>query len=485
MDDRAKRFRAWDALEGRQEIVSPETVLPEDDLVFFLLDTIPQLDLSAFYAYYSTDGRGQPPFSVEMMVTLLVYSYSVGVFSSRKIAAACERNLAFLAIVGPDRPDFRTISEFRKHHAAAMRPLFIEVLRVAGELGMVKLGNLSTDGTKIEANASRHKAMSYGYMFKELARLENEIEQLLAQADRVDAEQDAALGSRRGDELPEELKRREDRLAKIREAKARLEAEARARATEEQRERDAAEAERQAAGKKRRGKAPAPVDPTPDDKAQTNFTDSDAKIMKRSNKGFDYCYNGQAAVDGANQIIVAAETTADANDKRQAVPLAKAAMANLAAAGIERPRDEQGQPLSIPNTADTGYYSAENVQGVAEAGLDPYFAVGRDKHHAPQADPSAAAPSGSADASSTPADSGGTADENPKAAMAKKLRTATGRALYAARKHIVEPVFGQIKRVRGFRKFLLRGLELVSAEWQLICLTHNLLKIWRHVSSVP
>ena len=163
MDDRAKRFRAWDALEGRQEIVSPETVLPEDDLVFFLLDTIPQLDLSAFYAYYSTDGRGQPPFSVEMMVTLLVYSYSVGVFSSRKIAAACERNLAFLAIVGPDRPDFRTISEFRKHHAAAMRPLFIEVLRVAGELGMVKLGNLSTDGTKIEANASRHKAMSYGY----------------------------------------------------------------------------------------------------------------------------------------------------------------------------------------------------------------------------------------------------------------------------------------------------------------------------------
>ncbi len=377
MDDRAKRFRASDALEGRQEIVSPETVLPEDDLVFFLLDTIPQLDLSAFYAYYSTDGRGQPPFSVEMMVTLLVYSYSVGVFSSRKIAAACERNLAFLAIVGPDRPDFRTISEFRKHHAAAMRPLFIEVLRVAGELGMVKLGNLSTDGTKIEANASRHKAMSYGYMLKELARLEKEIEQLLAQADRVDGEQDAALGSRRGDELPEELKRREDRLAKVREAKARLEAEARARAAEEQRERDAAEAERQAAGKKRRGKAPAPVGPTPGDKAQTNFTDSDARI-----KGFDYCYNGQAAVDSANQIIVAAETTTDANGKRQAVPLAQAAMANLAAAGIERPRDEQGQPLPIPNTADTGYYSAENVQGVAAAGLDPYFAVGRDKHHA-------------------------------------------------------------------------------------------------------
>lgn len=467
MDDRAKRFRAWDAFKGRQEIVSPETVLPEDDLVFFLLDTVPELDLSAFYEYYSTDGRGQPPFSVEMMVTLLVYSYCVGVFSSRKIAAACERNLAFLAIVGDDRPDFRTISEFRKHHRDAMRPLFIEVLRMAGELGMVKLGNLSTDGTKIEANASRHKAMSYGYMLKELARLEEEIEQLLAQADCVDSEQDAALGSRRGDGLPDELKRREQRVEKIREAKQRLEAEARERAAEEQRQREAAEAERQASGKKRRGKEPAPVDPTPADKAQTNFTDPEAKIMKSSNKGFDYCYNAQAVVDSENQIIVAAETTAAANDKQQAVPLAETTVANLAAAGIERPLDDQGQPLPIPNTADSGYYSEENVKGVTAAGLDPYFAIGRQKHHASEADSLA-----------------GTSDETPKSAMAQKVRTATGRALYAARKHIVEPVFGQIKRVRGFRKFLLRGMKYVSAEWQLICLTHNLLKIWRHVSSV-
>ena len=479
MDDRAKRFRTWDALDGRQEILSPETVLPEDDLVFFLLDTIPQLDLSAFYEYYSTDGRGQPPYSVEMMVTLLVYSYSVGVFSSRKIAAACERNLAFLAIVGQERPDFRTISEFRKHHRAAMQPLFIEVLRMAGELGMVKLGNLSTDGTKIEANASRHKAMSYGYMTKELARLEEEIAQLLNQAACVDAEQDAALGSRRGDELPEELKRREDRLAKIREAKERLEAEARERAAEEQRQRDAAEAERQATGKKRCGKEPAPVDPTPKDKAQTNFTDPDAKIMKCSNKGFDYCYNAQSVVDGEHQIIVAAEVTAAANDKQQAVPLAQAVVDNLAAAAIERPRDDQGQPLPIPNTADNGYYSEENVRGVAAVGLDPYFAAGRQKHHAPGTD-AIGATAASAGVSTTSV----VGEETPKAAMAKKLRTPTGRALYAARKHIVEPVFGQIKQIRGFRKFLLRGQELVSAEWQLICLTHNLLKIWRHVSSV-
>jgi transposase len=466
MDDRTCRCRPWDALKGRQELVSPETVLPEDDLVFFLLDTIPELDLTAFYEYYSTDGRGQPPFSVEMMVTLLVYSYCVGVFSSRKIAAACERNLAFLAIVGDDRPNFRTISEFRKHHREAMRALFIEVLRMAGELGMVKLGNLSTDGTKIEANASRHKAMSYGYMVKELARLEQEIEQLLAQAERVDAEQDAALGSRRGDALPEELKRREQRVAKIRKAKQRLEAEAQARAAEEQRQRDVAEAQRQAAGERRRGKEPAPVDPTPADKAQTNFTDPEAKCMKTSNKGFDYCYNGQAVVDREHQIIVAAEITAAANDKQQAVPMAQAAVSNLDAAGIERPRDEQGQPLPIPNTGDSGYYSEANVEGVTAAGLDPYFAVGRQKHHA----------------SEVPIPANGS-DGSPKDAMAKKLRTPTGRALYAARKHIVEPVFGQIKHLRGFRKFLLRGKERVCAEWQLVCLTHNLLKIWRHVSS--
>ena len=465
MEDRRQQFRAWDGMDGRREIFCPEESLPPDDLVFFLLDLIPQLDLSAFYAFYSQDRRGQPPFSVELMATLLIYSYSVGVFSSRKIAAACERNLAFLAIVGNDRPDFRTISEFRKHHQAAMKPLFVEVLRVAGELGMVQLGNLSTDGTKIEANASRHKAMSYGYMTKDLERLRAEIDQLLANADRTDAEQDAALGSRRGDELPEELKRREERIAKIQAAKARLEAEARARADAEQRERDAATARREAEGKSRSGRPPAPIDPTPDDKAQTNFTDPEAKIMKRSNKGFDYCYNAQAVVDSAHQIIVAAETTAAANDVQQAVPLATAAVANLAAAGLDLPRDAQGQPQLIPNTADSGYFSETNIAGATAAGFDPYYATGRQKHHAPEApltEPAAET------------------KESPKAAMSRKLRTETGRRLYAARKHIVEPVFGQIKRVRGFRKFLLRGLELVSAEWQLICLTHNLLKIWRY-----
>src|SRR5262245_10651613 len=222
MEGQHKTYRPWDALENGHEPVSPRDALPENDLVFFLIDLIPQLDLTPFHEYYAGELRGQPPFDVTMMVTLLVYAYAIGVCSSRKIAAACERNLAFRAIVGSDRPDFRTISDFRKIHRSALKPLFVEVLRVAGELGMVKLGNLSTDGTKMLACASRHKAMSYGYMAKEIARLEAEVERLLRDAERLDAEQDAAQRNRRGDERRYESKRREDRLTKIRAAKARL-----------------------------------------------------------------------------------------------------------------------------------------------------------------------------------------------------------------------------------------------------------------------
>ena len=326
------------------------------------------------------------------------------------------------------------------------------------------------------ANASRHKAMSYGYMNKEIQRLEAEIEQLLKQAEQLDAEQDAALGSRRGDELPDELKRREERLAKIREAKARLEAEARAKAEDEQRRRDEEQAKREAEGRKRRGKEPAPIDPTPDDKAQTNFTDAEAKVMKQSNKGFDYSYNAQAVVDSAEQIIVAAETTNEANDKQQAVPMAQAALDNLNAAGIEQPKAVDGTPTPIPNTADTGYFSKEAVEELEKMGIDPHIATGRQKHHEAPVPPEAAAPSAEA---ATPS-----AEASAKEKMQRKLRTATGKALYAAHKHIVEPVFGMIKSARGIRKFLLRGLEKVSAEWQLICLTHNLLKIWRRSCSV-
>src|SRR5271169_2599258 len=466
MDDHRKNYRLWAAEQNCHGAVSPREALPEDDLEFFLIDLIPQIDLTPFHRYYARELRGQPPFDVTMMVTLLVYAYSVGVCSSRKIAAACERNLAFRAIVGDDPPDFRTISDFRKIHVAAFRPLFLEVLRLAGELGMVKLGNLSTDGTKMRANASRHKAMSYGYMNKEIDRLEAEIDQLLKHAEELDAEQDAALGSRRGDELPDELKRREQRLAKIKEAKARLEAKALAKAEEEQRRRDEEQAKREAEGRQRRGKEPAPVDSNPEEKAQTNFTDPEAKIMKQSNKGFDYSYNAQAVVDSTEQIIVAAEVTSEANDKQQAVPMAQAALDNLNAAGIERLRGADGKPVPIPNTADSGYFSEKAVEETEKIGMDPHFAIGRQKHHEAPIPRPATVPEAGA-----------------KEKMQEKLRSATGKALYAARKHIVEPVFGQIKSARGVRKFLLRGLEKVSAEWQLICLTHNLLKIWRRSNS--
>jgi transposase len=469
MDDRRKNYRAWDVEQGRHEPISPRDALPEDDLVFFLLDLVPQLDLSTFHNHYAQERRGQPPFDVTMMVTLLVYSYCVGVCSSRKIAAACERNLAFRAIIGDDPPDFRTIGDFRKIHLAAFRPLSLAVLRLAGEMGMVKLGNISTDGTKMGANASRHKAMSYGYMNKEIERLEAEIDHLLKQAEPLDAEQDAALGSRRGDELPDELKRREDRLAKIREAKARLEAEARARADEEPGRRDAEQAKREAEGRQRRGKEPAAVNPTPEGKAQTNFTDAEAKIMKPSNKGFDYSYNAQAVVDGAEQMIVAAETTNAANDKDQAVPMAQATLNNLKAAGIEQPTGADGTPAPIPNTADSGYFSEKAVGELESMGIDPHIAVGRQKHHETPVAAESAAPSPEASA---------------KEKMKHKLGSAAGKALYAARKQIVEPVFGMIKSARGIRQFLLRGLEKVSAEWQLICLTHNLLKIWRRSNRV-
>jgi transposase len=469
MDGPRKTYRHWDPRRGRQEPVSPRDVLPEDDLVFFLLDLIPTLDLEPFHRYYARDLRGQPPFDVTMMVTLLVYAYCIGVCSSRKIAAACERNLAFRAVVDDDPPDFRTISDFRKIHLAAFRPLFLTVLRLAGELGMVRLGNLSTDGTKMGANASRHEAMSYGRMTEKIEQLQAEVDALLAQAERVDAEQDAASGSRRGDELPAELKRREDRLKKIREAKARLEDEARAKAEEKGRRRDAERAERIAAGHRPRGPKPKPIDPTPEDRAQMNFTDPDAKLMKRSNKGIDFLYNAQAVVDAANQIIVAAETTSAACDQGQAVPMARAALDNLEAAGIARPVGPDGAVSPIPNTADGGYFSAAAVAGLEQLEIDPYIATGRQKSGAAEPAPKTAAATAAADA---------------KAKMKEKLGTAAGRALYAARKQIVEPVFGMTKSVRGIRGFLVRGAAKVSGEWQLICLTHNLLKIWRYGQAV-
>jgi len=326
---------------------------------------------------------------------------------------------------------------------------------------LVKLGNVSTDGTKIQGNASRHKAMSYGYMKKEVERLREDIETFVTQASQQDEADDAALGSRRGDELPAELARREERLARIEAAMQRLEAQAKAEAEAERQHRAEAEAERHRTGKKRRGKALPPVEESPDDKAQSNFTDAELHIMRTNNKGWEYCGNAHVSVDAACQIIVAYDVSNAPNDKQQAEPLAQATLATLAEAGIERPTDESGATVAIPATLDNGYYSEAAVQALETLGFNPYISTGRQRHHTPEAA-----------ASAPPA----TAQEQ----MAAKVRTPEGRALYARRKVIVEPVFGQIKEVRGFRRFLLRGLQKIRGEWCLVCLTHNVLKLWRY-----
>jgi transposase len=471
-DSHRKTYRPWQPELYRRQAHAPDAKLPQDDLVFFLIDLMPHLDLRSFYAPYETETRGAPPFDPAMMVCLLLYSYCIGVRSSRKIALACERNLAFLALVGVERPDFRTISDFRKLHLEAFIDTFTAVLRLAKEAGLIQLGVLATDGTKMAGDASRHKAMSYGYMVKEVERLRAEIAALIQQAQDLDASEDAVLGSRRGDELPDELARREQRLATLEAAKKRLEAEAQAEAEAERQRRAAAEAERQRTGRPRRGREPGPIDETPDPKAQTNFTDPDLKIMKTNNKGWDYCGNAQAVVDGKCQIILACDVVPDSNDKQQAAPMARQALANLEQAGLERPVDAHGQAVPIPDLTDTGYYSAQAAQEVAKLGLDPYMATGRQKHHEATPAMVVAAP----DTATTATTAAATAKEQ----MTAKLRTAAARALYALRKTIVEPVFGQIKGARGIRRFLLRGLAKVRGEWRLICLTHNLLKLWRY-----
>jgi transposase len=461
VDTPRKTYRPWNPDDYRQQAHSPHSKLPEGDLVFFFLDVIPQLDLSAVYAPYEDQLRGAPPFDPRLMTCLWLYAYAVGVFSSRKLATACERNLAFLAIVGDDRPDFRTLSDFRKLHLDALAGLFHQVLQLAHAAGLIQLGAWATDGSKFPGNASRHKAMSYGYMQKEEARLQAEIAALLQEAQQTDAAEDAVLGSRRGDELPDELRFRAERLAKIHEAKARLEEQAKAAAEAEKQRRAEAEQQRQAEGRPAGGRPPGPIPEVPDAKAQTNFTDPELKIMPQPNKGWEYAGNAQVVVDDVCQIILACDVVLETNDKQQAVPMARQALANLEAAGIARPQDAAGRVQPILSLEDSGYFSAKAVTGLEALGLDPYLATERQKHHGTAA---ATLPAGT------------TVQEQMRA----KLRTPRGRAVYGLRKGVVEPVFGQIKGARGFRRFSLRGLEKIQGEWRLVCLTHNLLKLWRY-----
>jgi transposase len=435
--------------------------LPEGHLSRFLLDVVSSLDLSAIYkSYQDKDGRGQAAYAPEMMVRLLLYGYAAGVYSSRKIETRTFEDVAFRYLSGDQHPDHATIAEFRKRHLEALSGLFTQALLLCSEAGLVKLGHVSIDGTKIKANASKHKAMNYKHMNETEARLKQEIEALLAAAEKTDAEEDAQYGKdRSGDELPAELQRRESRLKKIGEAKAALEQQAKEKAAQERAEAEQKLAERaeeeRRTGKKKGGRKPELPDPDkarPDDTAQRNFTDPESRIMPDgANKGsFVQGYNAQIAVDSTSQVIVAAEVTQETNDKKQLLP-----MIALIAAKLER------KPEKV--SADTGYFSEANVTDESVKEVDLYVATGRDKHGAAVETSSGPPPPGA----------------SPKEAMREKLRTEAGRTVYKMRKAIVEPVFGQIKEQRGFRRFSLRGKENVSREWKLVCAVSNLLKLFR------
>jgi transposase len=433
--------------------------VPEGDLAHFVSDLVESgtLDLSAIYASYEEE-RGYPPYDPRLMVKLLVYGYANGVMSSRKLERATYRDVAVRMLCADQHPDYRSIARFRKRHLDALGELFVQALRLCRQAELVGLGSLALDGTKLRANASRHKAMSYGRMVKREAQLEAEIAEirknvgaLLREAERVDAQEDERFGvDRRGDELPEELRRRESRLQKIKEAKEALERQAREAET-------ARRAELEVQGKKPR-RPPNGRDPfAPKPTAQRNFTDPESKIMKTSDGSYHQCYSGQAVVDETAQVIVVAELSDQAPDAQQLEPALDQLEENLEAIGAELP---EGAALC----ADAGYFSEDNVVITSAHGLDAHIATGRFKRSEPQPP----APRGPIPK-----------DATPKQRMARKLKTKQGAEIYKRRKAIVEPVFGQIGTVQDGRKVLIRGKPAARAQWRFTCAIHNLLKLHR------
>ena len=425
----AKTYRPY---VPEQDLLLPPSLrewLPEDHLAFFVSDLVDQLDLSAITTVYEDEERGYPPYHPVMLTKVLVYAYCVGVFSSRKIQRRLVEDVAFRVLAAGNAPDFRTIADFRKTHLAALRGLFEQVLHLARELGAPRVGRVALDSSKIKANASKHKAMSYGRMREKQRQLREEVKQLLDQAEAVDAAEDAEYGTdRRGDELPTDLQRRESRLNRIREAKRALEARAKAEAA--------------AAGK--------PVESAkPDPKAQYNFTDPESRIMKGPDS-FMQAYNVQVAVDEL-QLIVGQAVTQETNDKKQLLPMITVIQ--------QQSGDTPDQLL-----ADAGYCSDESLTAIRATTIDAYVSTRKQKH----GERSGPCPRGPVPKTATIVDR-----------MARKLLTKTGAAAYAARKGMVEPVIGQIKHARGFRQFLLRGVEKVRGEWSLVCTTHNILKLYR------
>ena len=413
---------------------SPKDWLAEDHLVYFISETVERMDLSGFYRRYEGDGRRNRPFDPRMMVKVLLYGYATGTFSSRKLAKKLEEDVAFRVLGAENFPAHRTVCEFRQRHLKEFQELFVELVRIARETGMIRLGTVAVDGAKVKANASKRKAMSYKRMKGADERLRREIEQLTQEASRVDAEEDRIYGEdRRGDELPEELRRREDRLAKIEAAMKRL----RERQAEEDRQKGRHEGDDRK--NPRGGRKFKREFGEPDEKAQDNFTDPDSRIMK-SKGSFQQCYNTQIAVDEGSQLIVATGMTQSAGDNPQLLKLLD-----------ETEKNTKVRPKQL--LADAGYRDEANFRVLEKRGIEAYVSLGREGKKAPQ--------------EPTP--------ELPASwRMAEKLRTEVGRARYKRRKAIVEPVFGWVKQVLGFRRFSLRGIEKVTGEWDLLCLAVNL-----------
>jgi len=446
-----KRFKAYDTHQSYLLPPSPQEWLPDDHLAYFIDNVVDQLDLSEVFAGYEGT-KGQPPYHPQMMIGVWLYGYCVGIRSSRRLERALYEDVGFRMLSGNQQPDHWTLSEFRRRHLGGLKGLFLQTVKLAQQAGLVKLGQVAIDGTKLQASASKHRAMSYGRMVKEEQRLRGEIARYFEEVETTDQAEDERYGAKRGDELPDHLKTEAQRLEAIREAMARLEEEARQKAKVEQEKR------REKANKEGRGYRPRkdPNDAVPSPKAQHNFTDPDSRIMKNADKAFIQGYNGQIAVDVDSQIIVAAQLSNQAADGPHLVGMVE----QVEAATKERP----GEVL-----ADAGYFSDDNVTTLQGRGMAVLIPPERVRHRAwrERSLPSAPPPE----------------DASVAQWMSYRLTQPENRERYRKRQQSVEPVFGQIKHARGLRQFLLRGLDKVAAVWQLDCAAHNLLKLYR--SGVP
>ncbi len=456
----ARRFRPVDRSTPYLLPPSLQEWLPEEHLARFIVEIVDRLDLSRIEAAYA--GRGSKAYHPSLLLSLLFYGYATGVFSSRKLEAATYDSIAFHFICVNSHPDHDTIATFRRRFLEDLQPLFLQILLIAAEAGLLKLGTVSLDGTKVKANASKHKALSYGYAKKLEEQLESDIASLMSRAEEADREEDEDAAQV---DIPAELKRREDRLSVIGAAKEKMEERARRRHKEEQADYEekmaARAAKEEATGRRRPGRPPKPPKPGPRKKDQVNLTDEESRIMPTSGGSFEQAYNAQALVDAATHLIIGGHVTQAPNDKQELIP-------TLDAAG-ELP-EELGEITRL--LVDSGYYSKMNVETATERNIQPLIARGRQPHNAPLAE---RLPTGEGLRRPEPPEPTASALEQ----MAYHLDTPEGRAAYAKRKCTNEPVFGTIKSAQGFRQFMLRGHEKVEGEWTLVNIAYNLKRLFR------